>query len=137
LASWWGAAHARAGAVTPSQIVRAAAGDHSPAGTVVSAAFAACAARDSAIPPSLEGLADRLDTLQEDGRNFARGRNSDQPRFLWQKALSGGARSIHRCHVLSPVHFYWAPSYACIWWYSACSGREEAWPLSCAQLAWS
>ena len=92
LASWWGAAHARAGAVPPSQIVRAAAGDHSPAGTVVSAAFAACAARDSAIPPSLEGLADRLDTLQEDGRNFARGRNSDQPRFLWQKALSGGAR---------------------------------------------
>ena len=64
LASWWGAAHARAGAVPPSQIVRAAAGDHSPAGTVVSAAFAACAARDSAIPPSLEGLADRLDSLQ-------------------------------------------------------------------------
>ena len=58
----------------------------------MSRAFAAVGDRDGSLPPTLTGLADRLDVLQLDRQLTMRSRRRGLSRFLWQKALSAGAR---------------------------------------------
>ena len=91
LASWWGAAQIRDGR-SPAEVVRAAASDTTSAGQSIARAYATSARRDQKLPPTLAGLADRLDTLQSSRQSWRKGRHQAQPHFLWQKALSAGAR---------------------------------------------
>ena len=68
LASWWGAAVARAGHGDPAEVVRRSASDQSAEGRVLRAEYGRCVAHDSSLPPTLLGLADRVDEAARDPR---------------------------------------------------------------------
>ena len=76
----------------PAEVVRAATVDLTLSGQRIVRAYAVCARRDRKLPPTLGGLADRLDASQSGRQSWGRGRHQAQSHFLWQKVLSAGAR---------------------------------------------
>jgi hypothetical protein len=62
LASWWGAAEARQ---SPVDVVRGSAVAVGAEGAVLREAYAQCAAADGSLPPSLEGLARRVEESEK------------------------------------------------------------------------
>jgi hypothetical protein len=91
LASWWGAQAAQEEA-GPAATVCAAAADASCSGAVVRAAYASCVEEDPGLPPTLDGLAARVEEAEADPRLW---RTSARDEFRWQAFLTAGRRAAH------------------------------------------